>query len=85
MQECSRLILELRAAGWTDKQINDFILYIETGNNQYKPTGLPTAPSADTNTSSTEVNTNGSYRNGKRKNDRDRAVSGHCADLLREL
>lgn len=50
MQECSRLILGLRAAGWTDKQINDFILYIETGNDQYKPTGLPTAPPADTNT-----------------------------------
>lgn len=38
MQECSRIIMALRSAGWTEKQINDFILYVETGDNQYKPT-----------------------------------------------
>ncbi len=37
MQEASRLILGLRAAGWNEKDINDFILYIETGDEQYKP------------------------------------------------
>jgi len=31
MQETSRIILGLRAAGWTDTQINNFILWIETG------------------------------------------------------
>ena len=29
--------LGLRAAGWSEKKINDFILYIETGEDQYKP------------------------------------------------
>lgn len=37
MQENARLILGLRAAGWDEKKINDFILYIETGEEQYKP------------------------------------------------
>ena len=37
MQEASRLILGLRAAGWNEKDINDFILYIETGDEKYKP------------------------------------------------
>ena len=37
MSETSRLILGLRAAGWDDKSINDFILWIETGDEQYKP------------------------------------------------
>ena len=37
MQETSRLILGLRAAGWTDTEIADFILYIENGEEQYKP------------------------------------------------
>lgn len=37
MQEASRIILRLRAAGWDEKSINDFILWIETGNNEYKP------------------------------------------------
>ena len=39
MTETSRLILGLRAAGWTEKEINDFILYIELGDEQYKPKG----------------------------------------------
>lgn len=37
MQEASRVILGLRAAGWDDKAITDFILWIETGDEQYKP------------------------------------------------
>ena len=37
MQESSRLILGLRAKGWTDTEITDFILWIETGEEQYKP------------------------------------------------
>lgn len=38
MQEASRVILGLRAAGWEEKDINDFILYVETGEEKYKPT-----------------------------------------------
>lgn len=37
MHEVSRIILGLRTAGWNEKDINDFILYIETGDEQYKP------------------------------------------------
>jgi hypothetical protein len=37
MSEASRIILGLRAAGWSEKDINDFILYVETGEEQYKP------------------------------------------------
>ena len=37
MQETARFILGLRSAGWTEEQINDFILYIESGDEQYKP------------------------------------------------
>ena len=37
MAESSRLILFLRAKGWTDTEITDFILYIETGDEQYRP------------------------------------------------
>ena len=37
MQEASSVILGLRAAGWNEKDINDFILYIETGEEKYKP------------------------------------------------
>ena len=36
MQENARLILGLRAAGWDEKRINDFMLYIESGDEQYK-------------------------------------------------
>lgn len=38
MQETTRLILGLRAAGWSEQKINDFILFIESGDEQYKPT-----------------------------------------------
>lgn len=37
MSEVARLIIGLRAAGWDEKSINDFILFIETGEEQYKP------------------------------------------------
>ena len=37
MQESARLILGLRAAGWSEKKINDFILFIESGDEQYRP------------------------------------------------
>ncbi len=30
MTEVARLLLGLRAAGWTEKEINDFVLYIES-------------------------------------------------------
>ncbi len=36
MSEVARLIIGLRAAGWDEKSINDFILFIETGEEQYK-------------------------------------------------
>ena len=39
MQEASRLILGLRSAGWSEKEINDFILFIESGDEQYRPKG----------------------------------------------
>jgi len=37
MAEVARLLLGLRAAGWSETKINDFILYIETGEEQYMP------------------------------------------------
>lgn len=37
MTEVARLIEGLRAAGWDEKKINDFLLYIETGKDEYKP------------------------------------------------
>lgn len=37
MTEVTRLILGLRSAGWSEKEINDFIVYIESGEEQYKP------------------------------------------------
>lgn len=37
MKEVARFILGLRSAGWTEKQINDFMLYIESGDEQYMP------------------------------------------------
>ena len=37
MSETSRLILGLRNAGWDEKAINDFILWIETGDEKYRP------------------------------------------------
>jgi len=46
MTEVARLLLGLRAAGWTEKEINDFVLYIESGKEKYMPkpkTGNETA------------------------------------------
>ena len=37
MSETARLILGLRAAGWDEKSINDFILYIESEQEHYNP------------------------------------------------
>lgn len=37
MGEASRMILGLRSAGWDEKKINDFILWVETGEEQYRP------------------------------------------------
>lgn len=37
MQENARLILGLRAKGWTDTEINDLVLWIETGEEKYRP------------------------------------------------
>lgn len=37
MSESSRLILGLRSKGWSDTEIADFILWIETGEEQYRP------------------------------------------------
>ena len=37
MTETARFFLGLKAAGWTEKEINDFVLYIATGEDQYKP------------------------------------------------
>ena len=34
-RENSRLILALRARGWTDTEINDLVLYMETGEEQW--------------------------------------------------
>lgn len=36
MSEVTRLILDLRAAGWDDTKIINHILYIETGEEKYK-------------------------------------------------
>ena len=38
MQEASRIILGRRAVGWDDKSINNCILWVETGDERYKPT-----------------------------------------------
>ncbi len=37
MQEITRLIIGLRTAGWTEKEINDLMLYIESGEDKYLP------------------------------------------------
>lgn len=37
--ERSRMILGLRSRGWSDTKIEDFILWVETGEQQHKPTG----------------------------------------------
>ena len=36
-KEAARVILGLKAKGWTDTEIINFILWVETGEEQYKP------------------------------------------------
>ena len=48
MTEVARFLLGLRAAGWSEKEINDFMLYIESGEEQYKP--KPREKKADSKT-----------------------------------
>lgn len=36
----TRIILGLRAAGWSDADINRFIRYVETGDELYKPKNI---------------------------------------------
>lgn len=37
MQEITRIIIGLRADGWDEKKINDFMIYIGSGDEQYMP------------------------------------------------
>lgn len=37
MTEIARVITGLRAAGWDEKAINDFLLWVESGAEQYMP------------------------------------------------
>lgn len=37
MSEMARLIEALRSAGWSEKKINDFLIYIEIGKEEYRP------------------------------------------------
>lgn len=41
LSESARLILGLRSKGWNDTEIADFILWIETGEEQYRPKETP--------------------------------------------
>ena len=36
MTEIARLIEGLRSAGWEEKKINDFLLYIESGSEEFR-------------------------------------------------
>ena len=37
MTEITRLITGLRKAGWTADEINDFLIYIESGDEKFAP------------------------------------------------
>lgn len=37
MAEMTRFIIGLRDAGWSEEKINNFILFIESGDERYKP------------------------------------------------
>ena len=37
LEELTRIIIGLRSAGVTDKEIVDLLLYIESGEEKYKP------------------------------------------------
>lgn len=43
MGKASRIILGLRAAGWANDEILDFILWIAAGEEQYRPHRLKAA------------------------------------------
>ena len=43
MGKASRIILGLRAAGWANDEILDFILWIAAGEEQYRPQKLRAA------------------------------------------
>ena len=45
MGKASRIILGLRAAGWANDEILDFILWIATGEEQYRPRSSKQQPS----------------------------------------
>ncbi|MBO6305024.1 MAG: hypothetical protein J6M62_08125 [Selenomonadaceae bacterium] len=40
MQEVSRFFIALREMGLTDKEIGDLMIYVESGNDEYKPKKL---------------------------------------------
>ncbi len=37
MMEVARLVLGLRAAGWSERKISDFLIYLGSGDEIYKP------------------------------------------------
>ena len=37
LSEAARLLLGLKELGWTDREIMDFALYMDTGEEQYQP------------------------------------------------
>lgn len=37
MAEAARLMTGLRSAGWSDTRIVDFVIWVETGDEQYRP------------------------------------------------
>ena len=37
MSEMARLIEDLRSEGWSEKKINEFLIYIEKGKEEYRP------------------------------------------------
>ena len=37
LQEMVRFLMGLREIGLTEKEINDFLIYIASGNDEYKP------------------------------------------------
>ena len=40
MTEVSRIIVVLRAVGWDGKTIEDFILWVGTGEEKYRPSNI---------------------------------------------
>jgi len=46
MSETARIIIGLRSKGWSDTEIADFILWVETGDTQYQPKEPPDTAAA---------------------------------------